>query len=179
MQQIWTCDTFPECEGRVMGRLSDGRGHATVLDEVSSSRLCAAHTTSPTLSWNHRSTNIPLSKTRPPPSTPTPEEKWGSSCFERCPVSDLSLFTAARAAHACVTITFTPQDTRTQEHTCTLMRMLSGNGDGVTKPWLILALNIWCAERSLVCVFHQDVPRRLSFLCLSSPCLRSGIVKRL
>lgn len=32
-----------------MERLSDGWGHATVLDEVSSWRLCAAHTTSPTL----------------------------------------------------------------------------------------------------------------------------------
>ena len=133
--------------------------------------------TPPLPRWELKPPQYKYSLSKNPPSTPTPEEKWGSSSFERCPVSDLSLFTAAVAAHACVTITFTPQDT--QEHTCTLMGMVSGNGDGVTKPWLILAVNIWCAERSLVCVFHQDVPRRLSFLCLSSPCLRSGIVKRL
>lgn len=84
-----------------------------------------------------------------------------------------------------VTITFTSKHTQKHASThicshegvsCTSCNVCVYDGDGVTNTGLILALNIWCAERSLVCVFHQ--------LCCSPSfplllCLRSEIVKRL
>lgn len=43
---------------------------------------------------------------------------------EKCPVNDLSFFTAAVPTYASTMITFTPQDAQKQTaHTCALMRM--------------------------------------------------------
>lgn len=58
-----------------MERLSDGWGHATVLDEVSSWRLCAAHTTSPTLRAETTAVQIfTLQKPRLQPQLPRKSE---------------------------------------------------------------------------------------------------------
>lgn len=85
--------------------------------------------------------------------------------------------------HTSVTITFTSKHTQKhmQADTYTLMRVFPAlpalcvyDGYGVTKTGLILALNIWCAERSLVCVFHQDVPHCLSPLFLAISLVRDG-----
>lgn len=166
--------TLLECEGRVRKDFQMGGvtsfSHATVPDEVSFLGLVLP--TPPLLHWEQKpcSTNIPFKKKKKNPfqSQLSRNHKnegvpflsnalWVTSPFSQLPYPLMPL------SH-----NYFHSTTHTKTHACTHVRSheavsCTGNGDGVTKTGLILALNIWCAERSLVCVFHQDVPRCLSF----------------
>lgn len=84
-------------------------------------------------------------------------------------------FLHSYCSHTCLCHNYFHTTRHTKRHACTHMRShedVSCNGDGMTKTGLILALNIWCAERSFVCAFHQDVPH-----CLSLPLLPASQVR--
>ncbi len=156
-------------------------GHAIVLDEVSSLVLVLPTPPLPQWELKPRSANIHF-KNLFQPQLPRKHKNEGVRFFFGALPCEWPLPFHSYCTHTCLCHSYFHTTTHTKTHACTHIRShedVSYNGEGVTKTGLILALNIWCAEGSLMCVFRQDVPHRLSLslslslsLCLS--CCVSG-----